>query len=515
MKKRIMTIVLAVLMMVAVVGCGGSAYTQGTEYQKDRQQGSQQNNAPNNTPNNTPNIPTPTPEPQGNAAPVWVEEEPAEMFTFQFMTVEQLYDRYSRENRNSGAHRAGVEFDQGGIIITAYHGEKTQVRIPDTIEGFPVVAIDRTAFPLSIVRYQEITFTPVSDIFFPPTVRVFEYGYVEVIGQPPQTTPANIPTSAAVPHGVTHFVYSNRFGINRDVIENIKSIILPNTLIDIPDRMFEGLTSMTGITIPNSVERIGARAFDGAVSLLRIDFPDNIIDIAHDAFDGTSWLNAQPNGAVYVGNVAVTWKGASPSDGRLVIREGTTVIVDRAFERETTMGSQRNVDLVLTNITIPNSVTHIGDDAFAGNRLTNVTIGNNVMYIGERAFVHNQLTSVTIPDSVTHIGERAFLNNQLTSVTIGNGVTHIGNSAFSNNQLTSVTIPNSVTHIGISAFRSNQLTSVTIPDSVTHIGRSAFSNNQLTSITIPDSVIEIAGDAFWGNPLDEATQARIRQIQGW
>ena len=62
--------------------------------------------------------------------------------------------------------------------------------------------------------------------------------------------------------------------------------------------------------------------------------------------------------------------------------------------------------------------------------MTNVTIGNSVTSIGERAFEGNQLTTVTIPNSVTSIGESAFSSNQLTNVTIGNGVTSIGKGAF-------------------------------------------------------------------------------------
>ena len=64
--------------------------------------------------------------------------------------------------------------------------------------------------------------------------------------------------------------------------------------------------------------------------------------------------------------------------------------------------------------------------------MTSVTIPNSVTSIGEGAFEHcTGLTSVTIPNSVTSIGYRAFRNcGSLTSVTIPNSVTEIDEEAF-------------------------------------------------------------------------------------
>ena len=139
------------------------------------------------------------------------------------------------------------------------------------------------------------------------------------------------------------------------------------------------------------------------------------------------------------------------------------------------------------NVVIPEEVTYM-------NRTRKVTS------IGSGAFSRGSLTSVTIPNSVTYIGEWAFGEcYRLTSVTIGNSVTRILRETFYGcESLTSVTIPNSVTSIGDRAFYNcSSLTSVSIPNSVTYIGDWAFRRcSSLTSVTIPNSVTAIRYDAF-------------------
>ena len=174
------------------------------------------------------------------------------------------------------------------------------------------------------------------------------------------------------------------------------------------------------------------------------------------------------------------------------IRQGTKVICDCAFFWSNNLSS----------ITIPDSVTHIGDRAFLGcESLSSITIPDSVTHIGDSAFSDcESLSSITIPDSVAHIGDSAFGGcESLSSITIPDSVTHIGDSAFSGcKSLSSITIPDSVTHIGDEVFSfCKSLSSITIPDLVTHIGHWAFLFcDSLTSITIPDSVTHIEDEAF-------------------
>ena len=179
-----------------------------------------------------------------------------------------------------------------------------------------------------------------------------------------------------------------------------------------------------------------------------------------------------------------------------------------------------------TSVTIPNSITSIGDSAFYGcsglttlnfnaincqdfrsnpfgTSLTTVNIGDSVQRV-PAYFVRGcrGLTSVSIPNSVTSIGSSAFRNcSSLTSITIPTGVTSIGGSAFYGcSGLTSVTIPTGVTSIeGYTFYGCRGLTSVTIPTGVTSIGEYAFNGcSGLTSVSIPNSVTSIGEYAFSG-----------------
>ena len=212
----------------------------------------------------------------------------------------------------------------------------------------------------------------------------------------------------------------------------------------IRDYAFSNCSNLTSVTIPNSVTTIGGSAFYRCSSLTSVIIPNSVTTIGGSAFQGCESL-----ASIEVSSDNTAYKSI---DGNLYSKDGKTLI-------------QYAIGKTDTTLIIPNSVTTIGDWAFADcSSLTSITIPDGVTTIRDHAFYScSSLTSVTIPDSVTTIEHWAFADcSSLTSITIPDGVTTIEDKAFYDcSSLTSVTIPDSVTTIDNQAFADcSNLTSI-------------------------------------------------------
>ncbi|WP_186893512.1 leucine-rich repeat protein [Acetobacterium malicum] len=151
---------------------------------------------------------------------------------------------------------------------------------------------------------------------------------------------------------------------------------------------------------------------------------------------------------------------------------------------------------VLTAVTIPSTVTSIGEEAFYFCEKMNavdINEGTSDLVIGKNAFYSNvNLTTITLPKNLVRLEEKAFYGcEKLATVNFVTDcrLTSIAKDGFSRCSLTSIALPDQLQTIGEYAFYSNSLTgALTIPSAVTAIGKWAFYDQALTTITLPDGV---------------------------
>ena len=352
-------------------------------------------------------------------------------------------------------------------------------------------------------------------------------------------------TSITIPDSITEIEQS----AFRDC-ERLKSVIIGNGVTKIGNYAFYDCDLLTSVTIGNSVSEIGSYAFSSCDALTSITIPDDVTSIRESAFCDCKRLESvycksttppSLSSSIFDSNASVRLiyvpaESVSAYTKASYWRNYRYYIVGYDFEEDKIAAPANNKICY----TATEKVEPYISDSFDANVVSNewdsatgkgvITFDGEVTKIKGRAFYTKSLISVTIPNSVTMIGDFAFADcPNLTNVTFPNSLTTIGCAIFRGcDSITSVTIPDSVTKIEEGAFAQCKgllsfkgkfasedkrcliidselisfapagLTTYTIPNYVTSIGRQAFAAyTNITSVTIPDGVTKIGTEAFY------------------
>lgn len=287
--------------------------------------------------------------------------------------------------------------------------------------------------------------------------------------------------SITIPNSVTTIGKSAFFGCG------ITSITIPNSVTDMGTWTFGCCTSLTSVTIPESVTSIGEAAFWQCSSLESITIPNSVTDIGICAFweCGLTTITI-PNSVTSIGNLAFYWcdrlttVNAESIEGWLGISFSGYYSNPLVYAHHLYLNGQE-----VTELNIPESITHIGDYAFVEcSGLTTVNMSNSVKSIGNEAFARCTNLQYNVYDNAKYLGDEenpyVFLveanSKKITSCEIHDDCQIIGGGAFSQcNDLSEINIPAKVSNIGSEAFSNcTGINPLTIPNTVTSIENYAF-----------------------------------------
>lgn len=225
----------------------------------------------------------------------------------------------------------------------------------------------------------------------------------------------------------------------------------------------------------------------------------------HDFVDGVCTgcgeINAEPTAAEYFtftqlddGTYSIAAKDIKNLPEKVVIPSSyngkpVTVIAENAFAgRNVTEKIEHSGETVEVNV-------------YYNCKISTVIIPNSIKVISDRAFYNcYDLQRVIMGNSVTHIGDYAFASCKLKTIDLSDSLTYIGEYAFMS-AIESIVLPDSLTTIARNAFYGSSLITITIPESVTKIGDGAFNmcdflceivNNSSVELDyVPYSVLEV------------------------
>ena len=358
------------------------------------------------------------------------------------------------------------------VTIDRYTGSDSVVVMPDNIDGYDVTGIAGSAFagctsikdikmPESItyIGMEFIKETQIETITIPQSVKNVEYYYhwggiftgaeklKEVIFEDGiKNIPANVCRTG----------YNNQWS-NYD-INNIEKVYIPDSVETIEEYAFYECNKIGDVTLPKSLKAIEAYAFAECDDIYKVDFkynPETEIKIGTGAFNSCNKLS----------NVNMT-------------------------ENIKSIGGYVFADCPqIKNITLPESVTYIGEHFIKGTGIEIITIPKGIENVGADYNTTcgpltgaEKLKEVIFEDGIKKIP--AYICKTIDSYGFNYGKI---------NNIKSIHIPDSVEEIGESAFYGcNKIENITLPKSMKEIGKYAFAEcDSIFSIEFKNSVEEV------------------------
>ena len=387
--------------------------------------------------------------------------------------------------------------DEDVATITKYYGSVAAIIVPDTIDGYPVVAIGEGAFrgnkyltailiPDCITSIDDYAFADtnldslvlpaelnslgrcilsgnkgVTEIVIPKTLSSTGSSYSNLIEGDGPFAESNV-QKATIESGMTvipeHLFHKN---------STLTSVEIPDTVTEISRYAF-AQTGLENIELPSSVTTLQYEIFSGG-NLLQISIPDSVTGMGNAIFQNCSKLQKVKLPKARYNISDYTFAGCTSLE-EIQLPKTVTTIWPHAFDGCSS----------LKKVEWSDCLESIKDNAFKGcTSLTEIVIPNTVRELGNEAFRNcDGLEKIVIPNSVTTIGNGVLYDcDSLTNISVGVGISKLSESCFEHcDNLEKIVLPYTIKSIDKSAFKECiALKEITIPRNTSSIGTSVFS----------------------------------------
>lgn len=304
---------------------------------------------------------------------------------------------------------------------------------------------------------------------------------------------------------------------------SLKSLTVPASVKSVYDYAFLDCGALTGVAFSEGIETFGTAIFMNCTSLTSVSIPSTVNSIAGNIFincpalanitldsANTSYvfengmlMDADKFTLLYYSPLLTDAVPNLPSTVRVFAAGAFYGAQIQSFELPATMNEISDMMFMdckkLTSVTLPLSITKIGDKAFMGSALTSITIPETVTEIGEYAFANcTALTTVDFAERKTEytIGAHAFDGaTSLATINLAEGLTALAPYMFANTGLVTYTLPEFITNVNVEGVFANnaKLESITLHNNVGNtLGLKFFMNcTALKTFTMPTCIIKL------------------------
>ena len=435
--------------------------------------------------------------------------EPVEVYKYEIVTID--YIDYAK--------------------INGFYGNVSALTIPDTIDGYKVIAIKDNVFKdmthiTSVVMGDDIeeigvsafrNCTSLSYVYLPKGLKKLGH---EAFRNDVSLSAIEIPKSLEecsryVPNnGLSYGPFSECTGLKTITFEDgavrvasnlfamctgLEEIVIPDTVASIDEQAFKDAGNLRKVTYSKNLTKIGNGAFWSCTSLTDAELSDTITLIDYNAYRNCTSIETVhlPKGLKELGHEAF---GNNVSLSAIEIPKSLAKCTRYVPNTGYAYGPFADCTGLKT-VTFEEGRTNIIENLFAKcTGLEEIVIPDTVVSIDTYAFKDAEnLRKVTYSKNLTTIGSYAFKNcKSLSDFDFQETVQSIGdNSFYGCSSLTKITIPPAITTIGDNTFRdTTSLKTIVWNDKLTTIGQYAFAGSGIEETELSENVTTIKNYAF-------------------